>query len=366
MQIDRSNYEIWFIDWLDGNLNSLQIAQLRLFLDQNQDLREELDDLTPLNLVSSGFSFPCKELLKKSPSSISLTQFEYLCAAYLENDLTRSQQTELKEIINTYPDKKKTFDLIQKTILAPTRISYQNKSLLLKRTTAQKFIRLSVIGLSTAAAISLILITYPLIPGNSSLKLNSSAHNFLSDSTLQKPPPVRAADIIINDSKPVPAENKNEIRLANPHKKDRVITKSDKVIAQSNDSMARNIDNKDMTVHKVPVYAQVDLSKGIVSNTLIASKSTITIPDAEDPGSRVGKFISKNFREKLLKEKTPPDAPLKGFEIAEAGVAGLNKLFGWQMALDMKNDENGQPKSIYFSSKILKVNAPVKKRESQP
>ena len=45
MQIDRSNYEIWFIDWLDGNLNSLQVEQLKLFLDQNPDLREELDDL---------------------------------------------------------------------------------------------------------------------------------------------------------------------------------------------------------------------------------------------------------------------------------------------------------------------------------
>ena len=45
MQIDRSNYEIWFTDWLDGNLNSLQVEQLKLFLDKNPDLREELNDL---------------------------------------------------------------------------------------------------------------------------------------------------------------------------------------------------------------------------------------------------------------------------------------------------------------------------------
>ena len=53
MQIDRSNYEIWFTDWLDGNLNSLQVEQLKLFLDQNPDLREELNDQTTMNLVSS-------------------------------------------------------------------------------------------------------------------------------------------------------------------------------------------------------------------------------------------------------------------------------------------------------------------------
>jgi len=130
--------------------------------------------------------------------------------------------------------------------------------------------------------------------------------------------------------------------------------------------LSRKIHTKKTTVNKVPVYKQVDLRKGIASNKLIASNLKIKIPDAEDERGKAGKFISKTFREKLLKEKTPPDTPLKGFEIAEAGVAGLNKLFGWQMALDMKNDDNGQPKSVYFSSKILKVNAPVKKREPQP
>jgi len=36
------------------------------------------------------------------------------------------------------------------------------------------------------------------------------------------------------------------------------------------------------------------------------------------------------------------------------------------MALDEKNDENGELKSVYFSSKILKFKAPVKKSEPLP
>jgi hypothetical protein len=54
---------------------------------------------------------------------------------------------------------------------------------------------------------------------------------------------------------------------------------------------------------------------------------------------------------------------LKAYEIAEAGVSGLNKLLGWEMALDERKDENGKLKSVYFSSKILKFNAPVKNSE---
>jgi hypothetical protein len=365
MQIDRSNYEIWFLDWLDGNLDSLQAEQLKLFLDQNDDLREEFNDLTSVNLVSSGILFPYKEHLKRSPSDLSPSQFEYLCAACLENDLTNSQLAELKEIVYTYPDKKKTFDLIQKTIIVPARISYKHKSLLLKQTTVQKVTRFTVIGLSAAAAISLIIITYSSIPWSTSLKFKSSAHNFVPDSTLQRPSSVIATDRIITDSVPVPAEKKRENRFANIHKEDTVITYSDMIIALSDDSLVRKIDNQEMTVNKVPVYTHVDLRKGIISNTLIASNPTFNIPDVEDERSQVGRFISKTFREKFLKEKTPTDSPLKGYEIAEAGVTGLNKLFGWQMALDKKNDENGQPKSVYFSSKILKFNAPVKKREPQ-
>jgi hypothetical protein len=33
------------------------------------------------------------------------------------------------------------------------------------------------------------------------------------------------------------------------------------------------------------------------------------------------------------------------------------------MALDEKKDEKGELKSLYFSSKILKFNAPIKKSE---
>ena len=379
MQIDRSNYEVWFIDSLDGNLNSLQAEQLKLFLDQNPDLREELDDLTPLNLVSSGISFRHKEDLKKSPSDISPYQFDYLCAAYLENDLTNSQQTELNEIVSTDPDKKKRFDLIQKTILSPVRISYKHKNLLLKRTTIQKIIRLSVIGLSTAAAISIILIIYSVIPGTGSMNQYDTAHNFPLDSTIQRPSQAMSVVSKAHILPPVPqrgyrkmpAISKSPLGVPPDSYREAIGIEVDLTgkafkTTSSADSSLRIFDKQEEAVIKVPVNPEVDLGKGIVSNTLIASNLTINIPDAEDERSKVGKFITKTFREKLLKEKTPDDTPLKGFEIAGAGVAGLNKLLGWQMALDMKNDENGQPKSVHFSSKILKVNAPVKKREPQP
>jgi hypothetical protein len=364
MEIDRSNYEIWLIDWNDGNLNSLQIDQLKLFLSENPDLREEFNDFNSMNLSPTALFFSNKENLKKSPSDISRSQFEYLCAAYLENDLSAIQRTELNEIIDMYPDKKKTLDLIRKTRLIPPKISYKHKALLLKRTAIQNVIRFTVIGLSAAATVALLVIAYSVIPGNARLRNNRSAKNISSDSIYQKPFLVVAPERIIKESISVPAEQIKVRSLAKVNRNEPVKSHSDLITDLSDDSPVRKNNDLQITINKIPVYARIDLKKEIISNTLVASNTTIYIPEAEDNRSDFGRFISKTFREKLLKEKTPADSPLKGYEIAEAGVTGLNKLFGWEMALDKKNDQNGQLKSVYFSSRILKFNAPVKKSES--
>ena len=58
MRIDRSNYEIWFIDWLDGNLNSNQVEKLKLFLNENPDLEEELAGLPHVEPCVFGYFIP--------------------------------------------------------------------------------------------------------------------------------------------------------------------------------------------------------------------------------------------------------------------------------------------------------------------
>ena len=68
MQIDRSNYEIWLIDWLDGKLNEVQIRELQHFLKDNPDLNEEFEDLGIFRLKPSESEFPYKNQLIKTPA----------------------------------------------------------------------------------------------------------------------------------------------------------------------------------------------------------------------------------------------------------------------------------------------------------
>jgi hypothetical protein len=367
MKVNISNYEIWFLDWLDGNLSDLQVEQLKIFLSENPALKEEFDELNSFSLKPSGISFPHKEHLKKSAADLSPSQFEYLCIACLENDLSESQQTELKGSIDQDPEKKKTFELIRKTKLAPEHFSYKNKNQLIKRTTVQRVMRLSLVGLSAAATIALIIMINLITPRNQSDKTNNTAQNIVTDSILQQPPVNLATNKIITDKNPVISKQKRKNPVAGVQNNNIIKSQSYPMVLTQNDSTRGNTDIHNLQLSKIIVPSDIDIEEISVSNTLIAFNNPIIISSAnEDERSRFSKFIAKTFREKILKEKTTKDSPLKGYEIAEAGVTGLNKLFGWEMALEKNNDTNGELKSVYFSSKILKFIAPVKKTESKP
>ena len=171
---------------------------------------------------------------------------------------------------------------------------------------------------------------------------------------------------ILTDKKPVLIKHKKKVFYSGVQKSNSVLTQSDSQVSIQKDSLFRNNSVPEMHLHKIPVYAKIGLDRGIISNMLVEPNSTFINPAFEDERSKLNKFIAKTFREKILKENTSNDGPLKSYDIAAAGVTGLNKLFGWEMTLDKNNDENGELRSIYFSSKILKFNAPVNKAESMP
>jgi hypothetical protein len=359
MEINRSNYEIWLIDWLDGNLNDLQVAKVQLFLNHNPDLKNDFEDISTFRLNPSEIEFKGKTPLKKSTADLTDKQFEYLCVASLERDISVSQKAELNEIIKQDQVKRRSFETIQKLRLSPLDISYPYKKHLIKRAVSQKIIRWSIVGLSAAATIALLVTTSQLIPR--ALLINSK-DGMLSVSVTGNNS--RAGMLSVSNNKPV-----KPIRSLKPEvtsKESEIISEKDPGLSLTADTIIRVPAIEGIQISNIPFPDNVDKNTRISKTTLVVSNHTNASSSFDEERSNVGRFIAKNFREIFLKEKTPKDSPLKGYEIAEVGVTGLNKLLGWEMALDKNNDENGELKSVYFSSKILKFNTPVKKTEPQP
>lgn len=366
MKIDRSNYEIWFIDWLEGNLDTFQAERLNLFLNENPDLKEELNGLNLATVEPFNRPFSRKELMKKLPSDITLNQFEYLCAAFLENDLTSDQKSELLQIVASDAGKKRSFDLIQRSRLAAVPVSFRHKNRLFRRTTKAKIIRLSVIGLSAAAAVTLIITTYLTPPGN----INSDINNFSVTGNAEANIPHQPSEItpgtVTEEVKVLPGNKKSIKVLAVVRKQTMDAANSESVSSMPVDSMIINTSPREPAIERIKINTQISFKEEISSGKLVASATVMIIPEKDEERNSISRFISKTFREKILKEEPSPDRPLKGYEIAEAGVTGLNKILGWEMALNRNSDDKGELKSVYFSSRIVKFTAPVKKSEPLP
>ena len=62
-KLDISNYEEWFIDYLDGTLSALEQEELNSFLDEHPELAEELKEMGPITLESERNYIPEKSSL---------------------------------------------------------------------------------------------------------------------------------------------------------------------------------------------------------------------------------------------------------------------------------------------------------------
>ena len=363
MKIDRSNYEIWFTDWLDGNLNDQQTEQLNLFLSENPDLKEELKEMDSYPIIPPEAGFKGKSGLIRTLSDITDIQFDYLCAANAENDLSHEELEELSQITAIDPHRRIIADRFIKLKLLPPDIIYANKNRLLRKTPLQKALRLSAALFSAAATVALLITLSVFISGNE----QESTENITQ---------------LITDAGG--AENP-----AMPHQKDNTAPESEQT------RVAEIVQKPSTFANTTAVAAKQEAAETDITESLQDQRRTAFIPEAELPsGSDIvkvyrtdpdnlsliplasdkpivtderwaaGRFFAKLFRDKILKEETLDDSPIKGYEIAEAGVTGLNKLLGWEMAFEKNNDENGELKSIYFSSKMLKIQTPVNKTEN--
>jgi len=298
MKIDRSNYEIWLIDWFDGNLNEFQIEQLQHFLTVNHDLKEESDELTMFRLNPGRKSFPHKNQLKKTMGDLSPSQFEYLSVAYIENDLSAEEKTELLESIEYDQGKKISFELIKKLRLSPDNLSYKHKKRLLKRTLAQNAIRWSMIGLSAAAITTLVIFTSDSKPHELKIDSNKTAQSVSVDSAVLKQTKGIVSNAVYEGSHNIPDKIQKKTIIAslkttssNPEIKNNLLAEID--------SMSQSVTLTRTIINKITVPPSIDLKGEPIHNTLIALNPSVTVPEYDDGRSKLSRFIARTFREKF-------------------------------------------------------------------
>ncbi|RCW32025.1 hypothetical protein [Marinilabilia salmonicolor] len=137
MNISRDNYEVWFIDYLDGNLDREALAKLQEFLQANPDLEKELKDFSEVSLSPDKVEYESIQSLYKEESDlIAVSRPDYLLIKQMEQGLTEEENIELTEEIRNDESLIKRGLEYQQTRLVAADISYQQKGVLIRRSIA--------------------------------------------------------------------------------------------------------------------------------------------------------------------------------------------------------------------------------------
>lgn len=160
MKINRDNYELFFINYLDGQLSDVEVEEVKAFLIINPDLQEELEEMKSFTLSAETekISFPQKNKLKKSVSEkafINDKNIDEFLIAYMEKDLTSEEEERVESFLKHNPAYLKDFELYKKTYLKPEKhISFPDKGKL-KKAVSGKVVRLKQLYTALAVAASL-------------------------------------------------------------------------------------------------------------------------------------------------------------------------------------------------------------------
>ncbi|MCX6237660.1 MAG: hypothetical protein NTY07_08910 [Bacteroidia bacterium] len=136
MKITRSNYESWFLDFLEGNLEFSLKDEFRVFLKNNPDLAKELDmaDLVMLE-TDKTILFDSKDELKKTINDQQVV-FGERAVAYYEGDLSLGERINFEVFLSensTSAAEAEQFGKLK--LVADNAIVYGNKEQLKRRVT---------------------------------------------------------------------------------------------------------------------------------------------------------------------------------------------------------------------------------------
>ena len=169
MNINSQNYEIFILDYYEGNLNASAIAQLMNYLEQNPEAREAFESYDSLALEpDTSLKFNKKDLLKKTAivavGDINEVNYEDYCIECIENNLTTDTDKNLADFFEKNPHLSHILETYKKTLLKPDMdVVFPSKEML-KKTPVIPLVRYSMKRLllatsSVAAVVAIVIIS---------------------------------------------------------------------------------------------------------------------------------------------------------------------------------------------------------------
>ena len=316
MNIDRHNYEEYFILYWDNELTDEQKQLVKQFVQQNTDLEDEF------NLLGQSHFTPDENILL--PNKEFLIKEEYanrqeLFLSYIDNELTATEKSAIEKFIAVDPPAQRELALLQKTKLQPEKIVFPYKSQLYRREEKGRVVRMVWFRVAAAAAIIMVgsLLTVQLlktnsIPGEPVVRViqNSGTTDFI-DAPVKKLPVNKPVEII----NPQSSEQQNEIIAEK--KKANTATEKQPAVVQ-------------LPKRNKPILPNKDDKQSLVENNNLPETNPTEI---KVPNNSVAKTESNKSNDNFINNSvTPKTTPTFNDQNSNSGV---------QFASNNKDDKGG-------------------------
>jgi len=177
MEINRNNYEAYFIDYLEGVLDEKLVDSFIDFIKLNPDLKEELDLFESVSAMPETISFEKKNTLYKEKYD-SEQEYNKAAVAILEEDISAEEKVEFEIYLAEHPEKKEDAALFSKTkVQADESIIFNKKDKLYRKSLGKIVLMWS----SRVAAVLVLAFAVFTLINKTSTGIRASARNSSSE-----------------------------------------------------------------------------------------------------------------------------------------------------------------------------------------
>jgi Skp family chaperone for outer membrane proteins len=345
MKITRSNYEEWFLDFLDGNLQPSMMGEFQAFLKENPDLETELEMAdSPILEANKEIRLDSKSELKKTIDSQEF-DFEEQVVAYHEGDLLLSERIKFEAILSENTDKAETAKQFGKLkLIADKSIVYPAKNQL------KKSVVILPLWLKVASVAAILILGYLLfqpkveiknVPGQLADNLKNQCHKNVGVPTTN----LKVEDINVIKTTPTVQIKKKPVVI--PVKKSQNLTK----------------EKPEKKVESVPVLRDAEPEPSPLKSRGISfdiptdvGLAVITLKDTTKASLDIQ--LSELLKVQLAAMHKSDDREL--FSTEHLGLSGLQlfaKLSGKR--LTARKGKDGIVKSISYNSRLLALSIPI-------